>query len=253
MDVDARLKRLTKRPIVMSEHPGPRPHAATMPALNGAVGRGCLGERRRHKAIAAASPVFHEFPKWMRRRAARCGIKHNGEVADRGALFGRNPRHVPQTVMGAMERQRDQERGGVQVATVLVLASRKQHGRGYARAWRKGRSSPASTVRRLWSHDDRFPCTEILLHYGFDGSRESEIARAFDDYIKAGLKAVYVDLGYFKNRAALGRYTAITDGDQQPASHGAVTTGQASRRSGPSYRHHRDAQDAPGTNTCSAT
>ena len=99
------------------------------------------------------------------------------------------------------------------MATVLVLASRASGGqRRYAQAWRKGRGSPASRFKRLWSQEYREPCTEILLHYGFDGSQESEIARAFNDYVRAGLKAVYVDLGYFKNRhgerggRALGRY-----------------------------------------------
>ena len=71
---------------------------------------------------------------------------------------------------------------------------------------------PADRVSRLWSHEYREPCSEILLHYGFDGSQESPIAGAFRDYVRAGLKAVYIDLGYFKNRRGerggpgLGRY-----------------------------------------------
>lgn len=48
--------------------------------------------------------------------------------------------------------------------------------------------------------------SDAVIFYGFDGNRDSNIARAFDDYRKAGLKAVYVDLGYFKKRDSLGRY-----------------------------------------------
>lgn len=58
----------------------------------------------------------------------------------------------------------------------------------------------------MWADQYLEPVTDILMHYGFDGSRGSTIAKAHDDYKNAGLKAVYVDLGYFKNRRELGRY-----------------------------------------------
>ena len=98
------------------------------------------------------------------------------------------------------------------MATVLVLASRKRRAKEICPGLAEGARLAGFKVQRLWSQEYREPCTEILLHYGFDGSQESEIARAFNDYVRAGLKAVYVDLGYFKNRhgerggRALGRY-----------------------------------------------
>jgi hypothetical protein len=45
-----------------------------------------------------------------------------------------------------------------------------------------------------------------LLFYGFDGSRETATYRGYCDYQKEGKPTVYVDLGYFRQRASLGRY-----------------------------------------------
>jgi hypothetical protein len=90
--------------------------------------------------------------------------------------------------------------------SVLVLSSRKRRAKEICPGLAEGARLAGYKVERAWAEDYREPTTEVLLHYGFDGSRESSIAGAFSDYVAAGLKAVYVDLGYFKNRAALGRY-----------------------------------------------
>lgn len=106
--------------------------------------------------------------------------------------------------------------------SVLVLASRKQRARKICPGLAEGAQLAGFKVKRLWSHEYTGPCTDILLHYGFDGSQESEIAGAFRDYVAAGLKAVYVDLGYFKNRAALGRYGdyhRFSINDRHPTAH----------------------------------
>lgn len=48
--------------------------------------------------------------------------------------------------------------------------------------------------------------SDVAIFYGFDGSRYSLLKKAFDDYKAAGKKAIYVDLGYFNNKAIHGRY-----------------------------------------------
>jgi hypothetical protein len=48
--------------------------------------------------------------------------------------------------------------------------------------------------------------SDVALFYGFDGSRNSTIYKAFNDYKAAGGKAVYIDLGYFNDRMKDGRY-----------------------------------------------
>jgi hypothetical protein len=52
----------------------------------------------------------------------------------------------------------------------------------------------------------REPFSDVLLFYGFGGSRSSVASKAFEDYRRAGLKAIYVDLGYFNDRVRDGRY-----------------------------------------------
>lgn len=48
--------------------------------------------------------------------------------------------------------------------------------------------------------------SDVALFYGFDGSRQSRLAQAFEDYKREGKKAIYVDLGYFNDRTRDGRY-----------------------------------------------
>jgi hypothetical protein len=61
-------------------------------------------------------------------------------------------------------------------------------------------------VERIWPHDYRGIFSDALVFYGFDGSRDSQITKAFNDYKAAGKPAVYIDLGYFNNKARDGRY-----------------------------------------------
>jgi hypothetical protein len=108
------------------------------------------------------------------------------------------------------------------VSTVLVLSSRKQRARKIAPGLASGIERCGDKVIRLWSHEYKEPCTDILVHYGFDGSRNSDIAKAFLEYVYAGLKAVYVDLGYFKMRRELGRYHdfhRFSINDRHPTKH----------------------------------
>jgi hypothetical protein len=92
------------------------------------------------------------------------------------------------------------------MASVLVLSSRKRRAKEICPELVAGARRSGYRVQLLWADQYREPITDILMHYGFDGSRDSIIAKAHEDYKRAGLKAIYVDLGYFKNRAALGRY-----------------------------------------------
>jgi hypothetical protein len=50
------------------------------------------------------------------------------------------------------------------------------------------------------------PHADVAIFYGFDGSRHSQLAKAFDDYKRAGKKAIYVDLGYFSQHWNGDRY-----------------------------------------------
>ena len=72
--VEARLRKITKRPIVVRPHPGPRPHTGGMPELEGAWAAVTWASGGGIKAIAAGIPVFYEFPKWIGADAARFGI-----------------------------------------------------------------------------------------------------------------------------------------------------------------------------------
>jgi hypothetical protein len=92
------------------------------------------------------------------------------------------------------------------MATVLVLVSRKMRGKKTSRWFARGCELAGDRVTRLAEEDYREPCTDIVLHYGFDGSRESKIAKANADYVATGRKAVYVDIGYFKRRDIFDRY-----------------------------------------------
>ena len=71
-DVLSRLSRVTKRPVFVHEHPGPRPHPpidwsdvwATVTWASGAAIKG----------ICAGIPCFYELPGWIGADAAKFGI-----------------------------------------------------------------------------------------------------------------------------------------------------------------------------------
>lgn len=90
--------------------------------------------------------------------------------------------------------------------SVLVLSSRKRRAKEICPTLAYAARETGDSVRQIWADQYVEPISDVLLHYGFDGDRKSNIARAHREYVEAGLKAVYVDLGYFKNRQALGRY-----------------------------------------------
>jgi hypothetical protein len=93
------------------------------------------------------------------------------------------------------------------VASVLVLTSRKQRARNYICPWiASGAAKVGDKVQKIWAQDYIEPCTDVLVFYGFDGSRDSNISKAFGDYVTDGRKAVYIDVGYFKLKKELGRY-----------------------------------------------
>lgn len=79
-------------------------------------------------------------------------------------------------------------------------------GKKTSRWFARGCELAGDRVTRLAAEDYREPCTDALLHYGFDGSRGSNIAKAHADYVAAGKHAVYVDIGYFKRRDLYDRY-----------------------------------------------
>ncbi len=90
--------------------------------------------------------------------------------------------------------------------SVLVLVSRKQQGRKTAQWFARGCELVGDKVKRLSEEVYKEPISDVLVHYGFDGSRESSIAKAHADYVAAGLKAVYTDIGYFRRRDLFDRY-----------------------------------------------
>jgi hypothetical protein len=88
-----------------------------------------------------------------------------------------------------------------------VLLSRKFRGRQkIGPSLADGIRTVGDKVKVIDSRDYRGPFSDILLFYGFDGSRDSEIYKAYCDYQREGRRCVYVDLGYFRQRASLGRY-----------------------------------------------
>jgi hypothetical protein len=84
-----RLQGLTRRPIVVHHHPGPRPHPPidfkdTWACVTWASGAGI-------KAIVEGIPVFHEFPQWIGAPAARLGLDdlENPYYGDRQRMLHR--------------------------------------------------------------------------------------------------------------------------------------------------------------------
>ena len=74
-------------------------------------------------------------------------------------------------------------------------------------------------MQRLWAHEYREPCTGRLLHRNFDGSQEA-LLRRFRT-MSCQLKAVYVDLGYFRTvrRRALRRLSSHSINGRHPTAY----------------------------------
>lgn len=77
-DVKRRLERITKRPVVIRDHPGARstwtPERVEMTELEGAWAAVVWASSAGLKALCAGIPVFYEFPKWIGADAGRLGI-----------------------------------------------------------------------------------------------------------------------------------------------------------------------------------
>jgi hypothetical protein len=77
-DVERRLRKITSRPIVVREHPGPRStwdaSSVAFPEFVNAWAAVTWASGSGIKAIVAGIPVFYEFPKWIGGEAARFGI-----------------------------------------------------------------------------------------------------------------------------------------------------------------------------------
>jgi hypothetical protein len=103
--------------------------------------------------------------------------------------------------------------------TVGLIVSRKFRARQKVMPdMEQGIKLVGDKVERIWPHDYRGIFSDSLVFYGFDGSRESKIALAFQEYKKAGKPAVYIDLGYFNNKMRDGRYGyhRFSVGDRHP-------------------------------------
>jgi hypothetical protein len=84
-----RLSIATKRPVVVKDHPGPRPH----PPIDFEGAWACVtwASGAAIKAIVAGVPCFYEFPKWIGAPAARFGIDAMEKpfLGDRGPMLHR--------------------------------------------------------------------------------------------------------------------------------------------------------------------
>lgn len=91
--------------------------------------------------------------------------------------------------------------------TVGLIVSRKFRARQKVMPdLAQGIAKLGDKVERIWAHQYTEPFSDCVLFYGFDGSRTSQIARAFYDYKRSGRKAIYIDLGYFSQRWNGDRY-----------------------------------------------
>lgn len=87
------------------------------------------------------------------------------------------------------------------------MLSRKFRGRQKIGPWlAEGVRAAGDKVKVVDSRDYREPFSDVLLFYGFDGSRNTAVYKAYRDYLRDGKRTVYVDLGYFRKRSTLGRY-----------------------------------------------
>jgi hypothetical protein len=88
--VSRRLRRVTKRPIVVRPHPGKdrTPPGAELSTCWAAV---TWASSAGLKALIAGVPVFHELPRWIGGPAARLGVEdiENPYLGDRLTMFRR--------------------------------------------------------------------------------------------------------------------------------------------------------------------
>jgi hypothetical protein len=90
--------------------------------------------------------------------------------------------------------------------SVAVIFTRKFRGRvKICPELMEGITRCGDRAFRVDAHRYQGPFSDVAVFYGFDGSRESRITQAFNDYKSAGKKAVYIDLGYWSRRAG-GRW-----------------------------------------------
>jgi hypothetical protein len=93
------------------------------------------------------------------------------------------------------------------MAVVGLLVSRKFRARQkVCPDLMEGMARLGQKVVKVWSHDYREVFSDAVVFYGFDGSRDSLITKAFHDYQAAGKPAVYIDLGYFSQKWNGDRY-----------------------------------------------
>ena len=194
--------------------------------------------------------MFYEFPQWIGAAAGRFGIVdamgrpqiEAPYLGDRGTML----RKLSWAQWSAEELR---SRGSRLLSTVLVLTSTKQRARRYVCPWlAAGAERAGDKVKRMGAPEYREPCSDVLVHYGFDGSQESNIAKAHDEYVAAGLRAVYVDLGYFKMKEKLGRfrfYHRFSINDRHPTAY--FQNVSASARPGRRARDQGRKENAAGS------
>lgn len=91
--------------------------------------------------------------------------------------------------------------------TVGLIVSRKFRARQKVMPdMEQGIRHVGDNVKRIWAHDYREPFSDVAIFYGFDGTRDSKITQAFNEYRAIGRPAIYIDLGYFSQRWNGDRY-----------------------------------------------
>jgi hypothetical protein len=82
--------------------------------------------------------------------------------------------------------------------TVAVIVSRKFRARAkVCPDLIAGVRAAGDKVIEIRADEYRGVVSDVAMFYGFDGSRDSRICKAFNDYKNAGKKAIYLDLGYW--------------------------------------------------------
>jgi hypothetical protein len=90
-------------------------------------------------------------------------------------------------------------------ARVVVYQVRDHHrSRVTCEAMVRGIRRAGDSVAHLWEHDYTEPVADVAVFYGLEG----RLPRVFRDYRRAGLRAVYIDLGYWGRRAG-GRWSGF--------------------------------------------
>src|SRR5262245_42428696 len=93
------------------------------------------------------------------------------------------------------------------MVSVAVILSRKFRAREkVCPALVAGVRAVGDKCRQIWAEEYKEPISDVALFYGLDGSRQSNLHKALEDYRAVGGKAIYLDLPYFDNRALNGRY-----------------------------------------------